>query len=69
MNQSESETTLARYCEGVRGGTAGIAGDRLAAAIGSRMSAVTIYRRHNKPALGPLGDCLDDLDPALPLNE
>jgi hypothetical protein len=22
--------------------------------------AVTVYRRHNKPALGPLGDSLDD---------
>jgi hypothetical protein len=23
----------------------------------------TIYRRHNKPALGPVGDSLDDLKP------
>jgi hypothetical protein len=23
-------------------------------------SAVTVYRKHNKPALGPLGDSLDD---------
>jgi len=23
--------------------------------------AITVYRRHNKPALGPLGDSLDDL--------
>jgi hypothetical protein len=22
--------------------------------------AITTYRRFNKPALGPLGDCLDD---------
>ena len=22
---------------------------------------VTVYRRHNKPALGPLGDSLEDL--------
>ena len=25
--------------------------------------AITIYRRHNKPALGPVGDSLDDLEP------
>jgi len=25
------------------------------------ISAITTYRRHNKPALGPLGDSLDDL--------
>ncbi len=24
--------------------------------------AITIYRRHNKPALGPVGDSLDDLE-------
>jgi hypothetical protein len=31
------------------------------AAIQSRTGAVTIYRKHNKPALGPPGDSLDDL--------
>jgi hypothetical protein len=31
------------------------------AAIQNPSGAVTIYRRHNKPALGPLGDSLDDL--------
>ena len=31
------------------------------AAIQSSTGAITIYRRHNKPALGPPGDCLDDL--------
>jgi hypothetical protein len=31
------------------------------AAIQSATGAVAIYRRHNKPALGPLGDSLDDL--------
>ena len=31
------------------------------AAIGSLTGAVVVYRRHNKPALGPLGDSLDDL--------
>jgi hypothetical protein len=31
------------------------------AAIQNPTGAITIYRRHNKPALGPLGDCLEDL--------
>jgi len=31
------------------------------ARIQSSSSAITIYRRHNKPALGPAGDSLDDL--------
>jgi hypothetical protein len=26
-------------------------------------SGVTVYRRHNKPALGPIGDSLDDFEP------
>jgi hypothetical protein len=30
------------------------------ASIKNPTSAVTIYRRHNKPALGPLGDSLED---------
>ena len=29
------------------------------AAIQSSTGALTIYRRHNKPALGPVGDSLD----------
>jgi hypothetical protein len=33
------------------------------AAIQSSTGATTIYRRHNKPALGPLGDSLDDFEP------
>ena len=33
------------------------------AAIQSSTGALTIYRRHNKPALGPVGDTLDDLEP------
>jgi hypothetical protein len=32
-----------------------------AAAIQNPTAAVTVYRRHNKPALGPLGDSLEDL--------
>jgi hypothetical protein len=31
------------------------------AAIEGPTGTVTVYRRHNKPALGPLGDSLDDL--------
>jgi hypothetical protein len=31
------------------------------AAIQNPSGAITIYRKHNKPALGPTGDSLDDL--------
>jgi hypothetical protein len=31
------------------------------AAMQSPTGAITVYRRHNKPALGPVGDSLDDL--------
>ena len=44
-------------------GPAGRRADRGTAAIQSSTGAITIYRRHNKPALGPPGDCLDDLEP------
>jgi hypothetical protein len=33
------------------------------AAIQGSTGAITIYRKHNKPALGPVGDSLDDLEP------
>jgi hypothetical protein len=33
------------------------------AAIQGSTGAILIYRRHNKPALGPLGDSLDDFGP------
>jgi hypothetical protein len=33
------------------------------AAIRGATGAITVYRRHNKPALGPLGDSLNDFDP------
>jgi hypothetical protein len=33
------------------------------AAIQSSTGAITVYRRHNKPALGPVGDSLADLAP------
>jgi len=32
------------------------------AAIKTATGAVTVYRRYNKPALGPVGDGLDDFD-------
>jgi hypothetical protein len=35
------------------------------AAILGRSGATLTYRKHNKPALGPLGDCLDDMGPQL----
>ena len=35
------------------------------AAIQNPTGAITVYRRHNKPALGPVGDSLDDLEPRL----
>jgi hypothetical protein len=35
------------------------------AAIRGRSGATVVYRKHNKPALGPLGDCLDDMGPQL----
>jgi hypothetical protein len=31
------------------------------AAIQGPSGTITVYRRHNKPALGPIGDSLDDL--------
>jgi hypothetical protein len=31
------------------------------AAIRGQSGATVVYRKHNKPALGPLGDCLDDM--------
>jgi hypothetical protein len=30
------------------------------AAIENPTGSITVYRRHNKPALGPIGDSLDD---------
>jgi hypothetical protein len=32
------------------------------AAIEQPTGAITIYRKNNKPALGPVGDSLDDLE-------
>jgi hypothetical protein len=34
------------------------------AAIEHPTGAITIYRKHDKPALGPLGDSLDDINPS-----
>jgi hypothetical protein len=33
------------------------------AAIQNPTAAITVFRRFNKSALGPVGDCLDDLEP------
>jgi hypothetical protein len=33
------------------------------AAIANSTGSITTYRRHNKPALGPVGDSLDDFTP------
>jgi hypothetical protein len=33
------------------------------AAIENPSGSITVYRRHNKPAMGPLGDSLEELDP------
>ena len=34
------------------------------AAIEHPTGAITIYRKHDKPPLGPLGDSLDDINPS-----
>jgi len=33
-----------------------------AAAVQKPAGAITVYRKYNKPALGPVGDSLDDLE-------
>jgi hypothetical protein len=33
------------------------------AAIENPTGAITVYRKNNKPTLGPVGDCLDDFAP------
>jgi hypothetical protein len=35
------------------------------AAIENPSGAITVYRRHNKPAIGPLGDSLGDMGPCI----
>jgi hypothetical protein len=42
-------------------GKAVVAPTEETAAIHHRTGNVTTYRRHNKPALGPVGDSLDEL--------
>jgi hypothetical protein len=32
------------------------------AAIQNPPGAITVFRKHNKPTLGPVGDSLDDLE-------
>jgi hypothetical protein len=43
-------------------GRAVVALTETTAAIQNTTGAITVYRRHNKPALGPLGDSLEDLE-------
>ena len=60
-----SYTRLSRYDEAgliwLLCGRQVIALAEATAAIRGPTGAVTIYRRHDKPAVGPLGDSLDDL--------
>jgi hypothetical protein len=57
---------LSRYDETgliwLLGGREVVALTEATAAIQSSTGAITTYRRHNKPALGPEGDSLDDLE-------
>jgi len=46
-----------------------IALTQTAATILAPSGASLMYRRHNKPALGPLGDSLDDFAPAIAADE
>jgi len=45
-----------------RSGRPAVALTETTAAIQNPTGAITTYRRHNKPALGPVGDSLDDLE-------
>jgi len=58
---------LSRYDETgliwLLGGRQVVALTATTAAIASATGSITTYRRHNKPALGPIGDNLDDLEP------
>ena len=62
-----SYSRLSRYDETgliwLLGGREVVALTEATAAIQSSTGAITTYRRHNKPALGPVGDSLDDLEP------
>src|SRR6516225_6116008 len=62
-----SYSPLSRYDETgliwLLGGREVVALTEATAAIQSSTGAITTYRRHNKPALGPVGDSLDDLEP------
>jgi hypothetical protein len=62
-----SDSRLSRYDETgliwLLGGREVVALTEATAAIQSSTGAITTYRRHNKPALGPVGDSLDDLEP------
>jgi hypothetical protein len=63
-NPHPSYSRLSRYdCTGLiwlLGGDPVVAMTETTAAIQHRSGSVTIYRKDNKPGLGPLGDSLDD---------
>jgi hypothetical protein len=60
-----SYTRLSRYDETgliwLLQGREVVALAEVTAAIHNPTGAITVYRRHNKPTLGPVGDSLDDL--------
>jgi hypothetical protein len=60
-----SYTPLSRYDETgliwLLQGREVVALAEVTAAIHNPTGAITVYRRHNKPTLGPVGDSLDDL--------
>ena len=66
-NPHPSYSRLSRYDEAglvwLLRGREVIALTEATAAIQALTGAPTIYRRDNKPALGPLGDSLDDFEP------
>ena len=59
MPQSEEHLVILELLD-VRHGV--VALTKATAAIQSSTGAITTYRCHNKPALGPVGDSLDDLE-------
>jgi hypothetical protein len=66
-NPAESYRRLSRYDDTgliwLLRGRPVVALTEATAAIENPTGAVTVYRKNNKPALGPVGDSLDDLEP------
>jgi hypothetical protein len=63
-NPAPTYRRLSRYDETgliwLLGGRQVVTLNGVAAAIKNPTGVVTVYRKHNKPAIGPLGDTLDD---------